>query len=264
MAELIFNQDNRLTQHFEANRLKLVVQMIDPKTNALLVLYDDAQSIYRRKNLKFRLSDVGIQARGRTRILKINYRNTAEVLALAYEFAKDIFASDEKDAEAVPVIKPEINIGRHGPVPELIERPDLNREADYLAERLGALHDDGQAWQDMAILYRTKSMGETLSQRLSDANIPVEWLHRDKRSRHYRPDAPSVKVMTMHSSKGLEFPTVAIPGLGYMPNQHRDPRDEAKLLYVAMTRAMEQLIMTHHRNTDFTQRLYQARETMLS
>src|SRR5690606_15571083 len=41
---------------FEQEWLKLVVQMIDPDSNSLLLLYDDAQSIYNKKNLKFPLS----------------------------------------------------------------------------------------------------------------------------------------------------------------------------------------------------------------
>src|SRR5690606_30399249 len=66
---------------FRAEWLKLVVQMIDPNTENLLLLYDDAQSIYERKRrAKFSLSSVGIQARGRTTILRLNYRNTDEIL----------------------------------------------------------------------------------------------------------------------------------------------------------------------------------------
>ena len=45
--------------------------------------------------------------------------------------------------------------------------------------------------------------------------------------------------MTMHRSKGLEFPVVFIPGLGHLPNPHGEVADEARLLYVAMTRAIE-------------------------
>ena len=52
-------------------------------TNSLLVLYDDAQSIYQKKRRKFNFASVGIDARGRTSIFRLNYRNTAEVLALA-------------------------------------------------------------------------------------------------------------------------------------------------------------------------------------
>jgi superfamily I DNA/RNA helicase len=62
---------------FAPEWLKLVVQMVDPATNSLLVLYDDAQSIYERAQKKnFSFKSVGIQAQGRTTILKINYRNT--------------------------------------------------------------------------------------------------------------------------------------------------------------------------------------------
>jgi superfamily I DNA/RNA helicase len=64
-----------------------------------------------------------------------------------------------------------------------------------------------------------------------------------------------VKILTMHSSKGLEFPVVAIPGLGFMPYGDQVPKEEAKLLYVAMTRAMDRLVMTCHKQTDFTTRI---------
>src|SRR5690606_8421492 len=70
---------------FEAEWLQLVVQMIDPETNALLFLYDDAQSIYKKKRgLGFSLASVGIQAQGRTTVLRLNYRNTREILQFAY------------------------------------------------------------------------------------------------------------------------------------------------------------------------------------
>ena len=53
--------------------------MVHPETNSLLVLYDDAQSINRRKaRLGFSFAEVGIQARGRTTILRMNYCNTAQ------------------------------------------------------------------------------------------------------------------------------------------------------------------------------------------
>src|SRR5690606_29003502 len=62
---------------FKPEWLKLVTQMVDPSTNSLLVLYDDAQSIYEpARRRKFSFSSVGIQAQGRTTILKYNYRNT--------------------------------------------------------------------------------------------------------------------------------------------------------------------------------------------
>lgn len=65
----------------------------------------------------------------------------------------------------------------------------------------------------------------------------------------------------MQSVKGLEFPVVLIPGIGFMSHQYNTP-EEARLLYVAMTRAIDQLIMTcvgaarrRHRSSEFTERL---------
>jgi superfamily I DNA/RNA helicase len=59
----------------------------------------------------------------------------------------------------------------------------------------------------------------------------------------------------LHSSKGLEFPIVAIAGLGFMPYKEEEAADDARLLYVAMTRATEHLLMTASKNSVFVQRL---------
>lgn len=70
---------------FQPERLKLVTPMVDPETNSLLVLYDSsAQNIYgKSKARNFSFKSVGILASGRTTILKINYRNTRQILQTA-------------------------------------------------------------------------------------------------------------------------------------------------------------------------------------
>ncbi|WP_420824237.1 UvrD-helicase domain-containing protein [Variovorax gossypii] len=66
---------------FAPEWLKLVTQMVDPATNSLLLLYDDAHSIYDKRSGKpFSFKSVGVQAQGRTTILRINYRNTRQIL----------------------------------------------------------------------------------------------------------------------------------------------------------------------------------------
>ena len=69
----------------------------------------------------------------------------------------------------------------------------------------------------------------------------------------YRKDGPAVKLMTVHQSKGLEFPYVFVCGLteGIFPN-HRAIRErrkkaeeeERRLMYVAVTRAERALFLT--------------------
>lgn len=239
---------------FRPEWLKLVVQMVDSETNSLLLLYDDAQSIYGRHRQKFTFKSVGVQAQGRTTILRLNYRNTAEVLKVAFEFAKDVLTPEDADDDGVPLILPE-SAQRHGPVPELIQLPSFAREADYVTEEFQRLNSDGMSWGDMAVVYRTGFMGEKISQRLRAAGIPVSLLTGRKKHQAGPSDANSVKVVTWHSSKGLEYPVVAIPGLGYLPYAKAEEMEEARLAYVAMTRAMDRLIMTCHQRSPFVERL---------
>jgi hypothetical protein len=242
---------------FEAAWLRLVAQMVDPETSSLLVLYDDAQNLYgAARRRKFSFAEVGIQARGRTTILRLNYRNTAEVLGVAYEFAREVLSPEEAEEDGIPVLSPE-SAGRHGELPSLVTLPSLEAEADYFVATARKLHAGGMAWGDMAVLYRNRFIAERFSERLDKAGIPRDWPGEGKR-RKFRPDRDSVKLLTMHASKGLEFPLVVIPGLGYMPHAKEDPGAEARLLYVAMTRAIDRLVLTGHRGSAFVERLGEA------
>ena len=50
-----------------------------------------------------------------------------------------------------------------------------------------------------------------------------------------------VQVMTMKVSKGLEFPVVALPGVGHMPAKGEGEKEAARVFYVAATRATQRL-----------------------
>ena len=47
----------------------------------------------------------------------------------------------------------------------------------------------------------------------------------------------------MKVSKGLEFPAVALPGVGHMPVPGEDEKEAARVFYVAATRATQRLVM---------------------
>jgi hypothetical protein len=239
---------------FEPDWFKLVTQMIDPASNSLLLLYDDAQSIYGKKRPgNFSFKSVGIQAQGRTTILRVNYRNTNEILDCAYSFAREILTPVDAEEDGVPLVKPEM-AGRHGAKPQFVRLGSLKAEAKHIAEQLSWLHRHSMPWNQMAILYKAGFIADEITQALDIMKIPYDWLS-DRNSKRFDSLRDSVKIMTLHSSKGLEFPIVAIAGLGFMPYKEGEVVDDARLLYVGMTRATEHLLMTGSKNSVFVQRL---------
>ncbi|HTH68881.1 MAG TPA: 3'-5' exonuclease [Rhodanobacter sp.] len=241
---------------FEPDWYKLIVQMIDPATNSLLVLYDDAQNIYGNPDRrKISWKSLGVQAQGRTTILKLNYRNTLEILSVARVFAQDLLASrsDEADGDGVPLIAPE-SAGRRGAVPELVRTDTARAQMDVLIARLRDEHAHGRPWSDMAVIYRNQWEGEKLHEVLKRLDIPSRLADNAGKQTLFVVE-DSVKLVTMHSSKGLEFPFVIIPGIGGLPKEGQSEADEARLLYVAMTRATERLLLIHHEDSVFSKRI---------
>lgn len=241
---------------FEPDWFRLVVQMIDPDTDSLLVLYDDAQSIYHRKKreLDFSFASVGIQARGRTTILKVNYRNTAEVLSVAKLFASELLSETTGDDDGVPTIAPE-TAGRSGPFPELIRCEGHWQQMDCVVQRIVDANGQGRDYDDIAVIYRSGKQASALERALKGAGVPVTSTASRSGKTGLYADGQTVKLVSMHSSKGLEFGLVIIPDLCQMPKKGESESDEARLLYVAMTRAMEHLVMTCRDESAFTQRV---------
>ena len=64
-----------------------------------------------------------------------------------------------------------------------------------------------------------------------------------KKGGKYRPGADAVQVMTMKVSKGLEFPVLALPGVGHMPGARKDETEAAWVFYVAAMRATQRLVI---------------------
>jgi len=226
---------------FQPEWLKLVTQMVDPETNSLLVLYDSAQDIYGKSKARgFSFKSVGIQASGRTTILRINYRNTRQILQTANLVAAKFLAPEEQDDDGVPVVRP-VSCGREGDEPLIVRLPNLGDEPTKIAEILAASHEEGHAWGDMAVLCRKHAQMDDVARVLKARKLPHQVR---KSSGDFDPLANSIKVMTMHGSKGLEFPVVALCGVGQMPGDGEDEKEEARLFYVAATRASQKLAIT--------------------
>ncbi len=242
---------------FEPDWLRLVAQMTDPETDSLLLLYDDAQSIYRKSGLKkFSLSSVGIKAQGRTTILRLNYRNTREILTFAYDFASAFLCPEEADDDHIPVVRPEA-AGTTGPKPAFRFHDSIEAEIDFAVTCIRKWQAAGSPLSEIALVYLNAAHGKIISERLKSANIPCLWMASPAHKSAYNPARDEVAILTAHSSKGLEFSSVIIVGVGQAKEDEQSVSDRARLLYVAMTRAKTRLLLTASTRNAVTERLQQ-------
>lgn len=229
---------------FDADWLQTAVRMTDEQQN-LLLLYDDAQAIYQNGNrLGFSLKSVGIQARGRTSILRLNYRNTKEIIGFAYLFSQNKIQPRDGGEDGIPLLEPEA-AGDNGLSPFVRACDSWQGELAFLGERLDKWRAEAYPLSNIAILCHTSAQCNDVCALLKSKNIPCQALQNPSARRRYQPGQEAVTVCTMHSSKGLEFQRVMLMGAGYLKDKTaRDQTESTRLLYVAMTRAQAYLMIT--------------------
>jgi hypothetical protein len=239
---------------FEDSWLWVAARQVSPATDSLLVLYDDAQAMHPEHRRRFNFASLGIHAQGRSSILKLNYRNTAEILALAIHFAPTGEGEGgEGDASVLSVLP--ASAGRHGPAPELLLAKSGREEAELVADRVTTAIVQGRALDDVAILFRTRMSMVRMAEALRGRGVPVQTLHEVPA---FDWSKPSVKLMTLHSVKGLEFPMVVLAALETLPFGGEPLSEEVRLLYVGMTRATDELLLSAASSSVMVQRVQQA------
>ncbi|MDO8778564.1 MAG: 3'-5' exonuclease [Burkholderiaceae bacterium] len=157
----------------------------------------------------------------------------------------------------IPLLKP-VSCGRDGQAPIIIKLPTLRDEAAAMADHLASAHQEGFAWGDMAVLCADSDTRDLCARTLAQRKLPVE---NRLGVGDFDPTSNKIKVMTMKVSKGLEFPVVALPGVGHMPAPGEDEKDASRVFYVAATRATQRLVIAAHGNDGFGSRLYVTADT---
>ena len=198
-------------------------------------------------------SHLGIDARGKTTVLKINYRNTSQILSYAKRFAADVLGAPGLQAdEEAAVLLPE-DAGRNGLEPEARRCVDFEGEAHAIAEWLQGRHRAGYSWPQMAVLYPEHNIGDRLAAVFNKQGIPIDLARRNRN--RISVDEQAVRLMSMHTAKGLEFPCVAIGGLGALGRHGTEIEDDVRLTYVAITRATHEAFLTYSRRSPLVERL---------
>jgi hypothetical protein len=236
---------------FEPQWLALAAKMVNPDTKALMIVYDDAQAIYKgRKRPVWK--QLGIEAAGRTTVLKVNYRNTAQILRFARKFAADVIGAPGVCAgDESAILMPEDG-GREGVEPVVRQCVSYDGEAHAIAEWLLGRKAAGYQWGQMAVLYPRHFIGERFEKILAKSGIPIN-VAKDHGNR-IQTERDEVRFLSMHNAKGLEFPCVAIGGLGEL-KKAEDIEDDIRLTYVAITRATHEAFITYSNMSELVGRL---------
>ena len=229
----------------------LAAKMVNPDTKALMIVYDDAQAIYKgRKRPVWK--QLGIEAAGRTTVLKVNYRNTAQTLRFARKFAADVIGAPGVCAgDESAILMPEDG-GREGVEPVVRSCVSYDGEAHAISEWLHGRKAAGYQWGQMAVLYPRHFIGERFEKILAKSGIPIG-VAKDHGNR-IQMERDEVRFLSMHNAKGLEYPCVAIGGLGELKNPE-DIEDDIRLTYVAITRATHEAFITYSNMSELVGRL---------
>ncbi|MBK7779597.1 MAG: ATP-dependent helicase [Ardenticatenia bacterium] len=201
---------------------------------------DNKQSLYSR-NYTWGSAHPRLQFRGRTALLSRNYRSTREIDRAAFS----VLQAGEGDELVAS------NSVHEGPLPVLVRGIAADHQAEWIARfiRQMARHLHLKA-SAAAVLVPVAAAGETLASELQAQGIAARYFP----GRELDLKADVVRVLTLHSAKGLEFPIVIVAGLESgtwpVPEDFEEPdlyaeraRHERRVLYVGLTRAMRGLML---------------------
>ena len=214
--------------------------------NSIFIVGDAHQRIYARKAS---MSVCGINVRGRSHRLRLNYRTTHEIRSWAVSILEGVSVDDLDDG--IDNLRGYVSLF-HGPAPELVACSSEAEEIKGLTAWIKAQPGGKSVLAGIGVLCSRRAEVERVRDALGAAGIDTVLLeagHADD------PSKPGVRITTMHRAKGLEFSTVAIPFLsegGFPPagvlKNAVDAADKAdivdqyrSLLHVAATRAKKAL-----------------------
>jgi superfamily I DNA/RNA helicase/plasmid maintenance system killer protein len=233
-------------QDVSVAQLRFLAALGGERPNGLFFAGDLGQRIFQQP---FSWKSLGVDIRGRARTLHINYRTSHQIraradLLLGPEVA-DVDGNVEERRGTVSVF--------NGPAPEIVECDSPEAEISRVSNWLRELRSGGLAPQEIGVVVRSE-------QELLRAMAAVEAAELDYDILDENTDTASegVSLCTMHQAKGLEFRAVAVMACDdeVIPSQARiqaigDQADlqevydtERHLLYVACTRARDQLLIT--------------------
>lgn len=216
------------------------------RPNALFFAGDLGQRIFQQP---FSWKALGVDIRGRSRTLRVNYRTSHQIRTqtdrLLGPVVTDVDGNTEDRSDTVSVF--------NGPPPSILsfksETEEINAVSKWIAERAR----DGVLPHEFGVFVRSVAQLDRAQASINEAGLAFKILDE-----HVETVSGQVSISTMHLAKGLEFRAVVVMACDdeIIPLQERietvgDDADlqevydtERQLLYVACTRARDNLLVT--------------------
>lgn len=227
-------------------QLRLLAALGGKGTNGLFFAGDLGQRIFQQP---FSWKALGVEVRGRSKTLKVNYRTSHQIRksadGLLPQEISDVDHNSESRLATISVFD--------GVAPDLIEAKTADQEVDAVSSRVKKLVSENVRPEEIGIFVRTESELVRAESAVKKAGLEVHKLNSQMNTQYGK-----ISVGTMHLAKGLEFKAVFVMACDdeVIPNQERlegaaDESDleeiyqtERHLLYVACTRARDCLTVS--------------------
>ena len=232
-------------QDVGVSQLRFLAALGGGRPNSLFFAGDPGQRIFRTP---FSWKALGVDVRGRSQTLKLNYRTSHQIRMQADRLLGPEVADVDGNVEERRGTVSAFN----GEPPEIRLFATEGEESEAVAAWLQERRDEGAGAHEIGVFVRSEKGLDRARAAARGAGLPFRVL--DERAR----TDGGVSLGTMHLAKGLEFRAVAVMACdeGELPLQERiaavaDDADledvydtERRLLYVACTRARDHLSIT--------------------
>lgn len=226
-------------QDFSTLWLKSIRRLLTDN-DELFLAFDPAQDIYRR-NRTWKDADINLIGGGgaKSKILKIGYRNTNQILQLAINFRGLENYVDDSPGDSEELIKPVSN-NSEGEKPEIeqFESIDviLNRAKTEIDNFVS---NEKYNFKDIAVISVSPIVNKFFKENSYSFDEHMENFIKNNNTINLLPSKNTIKALTSHSSKGLEWKVVYL--LGVDDTGYNNKLLDSILVYIGITRARELL-----------------------
>ncbi|MEX8501147.1 UvrD-helicase domain-containing protein [Leptothrix ochracea] len=239
VADLLLAEENQIagysaiivdeTQDFGPQALRLLRAMIPTGPNDLFFVGDGHQRIYSRHRAA--MSKCGIDIRGRSRKLYLNYRTTDEIRRQAVALLEGCEVDDLDEGHDETRRYKSLS---HGPEPMIVDASGVEQVCVELIRILRSLQSRGGCTPSVCVITAGEKTREVLTSRTQGAGFMTATITAQSKGIEAR---DVVQFATMHRAKGLEFDAVVVVAPVNYLGDPSETSDKRKLLYVALTRA---------------------------